>query len=120
MKHLKLTRSRGGVVIDSYNRRVIKDGTIGTITTGIDFRNNQFVVEDDPENKKPTNYPLCVLIKEATKKGYKAAEFGDGIDISTRMESHRGTVQKGMAQTLTTEGGENVGVIVKEKSDEKG
>jgi DNA (cytosine-5)-methyltransferase 1 len=41
-------------------------------------------------------------IKNATKKGYLEASDGDGIDISSRMEHHRGTVQKGKAQTLTT------------------
>ena len=46
-----------------------------------------------------------LLIKNATKKGYLEAEEGDGIDISSRMESHRGTVQKGKSQTLTTMGG---------------
>ena len=50
-------------------------------------------------------------IKNATKKGYLEAEVGDGIDISSRMETHRGTVQKGKAQTITTMGGENVGVM---------
>ena len=35
------------------------------------------------------------------------------MDISTRMESHRGTVQKDSSQTLTCKGGENVGVVVK-------
>ena len=44
-------------------------------------------------------------IKNATKKGYLDAEDGDGIDISGRMQYHRGTVQKGMSQTLTTRGG---------------
>ena len=44
-------------------------------------------------------------IKNATKKGYLEAENGDGIDISSRMESHRGTVQKDKAQTITTMGG---------------
>lgn len=57
-----------------------------------------------------------ILIKNATKKGYLEAEIGDGIDISTRMESHRGTVQKGKAQTITTMGGENVGVVVKQET----
>lgn len=56
----------------------------------------------------------AILIKNATKKGYLEATDGDGIDISSRMESHRGTVQKGKAQTLTTMGGEDVGVAVKE------
>ena len=48
-------------------------------------------------------------------KGYLEAENGDGIDISSRMESHRGTVQKDKAQTITTMGGENVGVVISEK-----
>lgn len=53
-----------------------------------------------------------ILIKNATKQGYLIAEDGDGVDISTRMEYHRGTVQKGKTQTLTTMGGENNGVVV--------
>lgn len=61
---------------------------------------------------------MCVVenlkIKNATKKGYLEATIGDGIDISSRMDSHRGTVQKNKAQTLTTMGGENVGVVIKE------
>ena len=51
-------------------------------------------------------------IKNATKQGYLGAEEGDGVDISTRMQHHRGTVQKGKTQTLTTMGGENNGVVV--------
>lgn len=50
-----------------------------------------------------------VAIKNATKKGYLMAEKGDGIDISSRMKHHRGTVQKGLSQTLDTQC--NVGVI---------
>ena len=55
-----------------------------------------------------------ILIKNATKKGYLEATDGDGIDISNRMESHRGTVQKDKAQTITTMGGASVGVVIKE------
>lgn len=47
----------------------------------------------------------AIPIKNATKQGYLLAELGDGVDISGRMESHRGTVQKGKAQTLSTMGG---------------
>lgn len=54
-------------------------------------------------------------IKNATSKGYLIAENGDGIDISGRMQYHRGTVQKGMAQTLTTQS--NVGVVVKKDTN---
>ena len=56
-----------------------------------------------------------ILIKNATAKGYLEAKEGDGIDISSRMEYHRGTVQKNKSQTITTFGGENVGVVVKPK-----
>ena len=58
----------------------------------------------------------AIAIKNNTKKGYLLAEDGDAVDISGRMEWHRGTVQKGMSQTITTAGGDNVGVVLKEKS----
>ena len=51
----------------------------------------------------------AVPIKNATKDGYLMAEDGDGIDVSSRMETHRGTVQKGMRQTLKTS--PDVGVL---------
>lgn len=88
--------------LDTYNRNAITDGTAKTILTGVDYRNHDFL-----------------LIKNATKKGYLEAHEGDGIDISSRMDSHRGTVQKGMAQTITTAGGENVGVVIKDNSNNK-
>lgn len=59
--------------------------------------------------------PHCIPIKNATKKGYLEATHGDGIDISSRMEYHRGTVQKGKIQTLTTSGGNDRGVVVNMK-----
>ena len=43
-----------------------------------------------------------IPIKNRTKKGYLMASDGDGIDISPRMIYHRGTVQKGMSQTIKT------------------
>ena len=52
-----------------------------------------------------------IPIKNATSKGYLEAELYDGVDIGGRMKYHRGTVQKGMAQTLTTQS--NNGVVVK-------
>lgn len=55
-----------------------------------------------------------VLVKNATKQGYLEATYGDGIDISSRMEYHRGTVQKESTQTITTKGGNDIGVIIKE------
>ena len=50
-----------------------------------------------------------VAIKNNNSKGYLIAQSGDGIDISSRMQHHRGTVQKGISQTLDTQC--NVGVI---------
>lgn len=85
--------------VDSYNRNIKTDGNSGTITTRVDASNNTYIA-----------------IKNATKKGYLLAEEGDGIDISSRMEHHRGTVQKGKAQTITCKGGENGGVVVKSKN----
>lgn len=55
-----------------------------------------------------------ILIKNATRTGYLEAKDGDGIDIGGRMKSHRGTVQKGLAQTLKTDC--DVGVVVKNDS----
>ena len=55
-----------------------------------------------------------LLVKNATKKGYLEATDGDGIDISSRMEYHRGNVQKNMTQTITTSGGNDRGVVVKD------
>ena len=53
-----------------------------------------------------------ILIKNATKKGYLEATDGDGVDISSRMEHHRGNVQKDKIQTLTTQC--DRGVVVKD------
>lgn len=53
-----------------------------------------------------------IKVKNATKKGYLEATDGDGIDISSRMEHHRGTVQKDKIQTLTTSGGNDRGVVI--------
>ena len=53
-----------------------------------------------------------IPIKNATKQGYLEATEGDGIDISSRMEHHRGNVQKDKIQTLTTSGGNDRGVVI--------
>ena len=51
---------------------------------------------------RPTdNY---IKVKNATKKGYLEATDGDGVDISGRMQWHRGNVQKQSIQTITTDG----------------
>lgn len=59
-----------------------------------------------------------IKVKNATKKGYLEATEGDGIDISSRMQYHRGNVQKQSCQTITTSGGNDRGVVVsKDKLD---
>ena len=57
----------------------------------------------------PANYDLSILIKNNTKKGCLEAFEGDGVDISGRMQYHRGTVQKQMIQTLNTK--QDYGVV---------
>ena len=81
--------------VDSYNKNIRDDDLSGTITTRVDQSNNTYL-----------------LIKNNNSKGYLEARDGDGVDISSRMEHHRGTVQKYKTQTLTTMGGENNGVVV--------
>ena len=83
--------------------RIEKNGIIPTICAR-DYKDPKLVIEDNSFLK----------VKEATKKGYKEAYEGDGIDISGRMETHRGTVQSGMAQTIKTS--IDVGVVVKENN----
>lgn len=56
-----------------------------------------------------------MYIKNATKKGYLEATEGDAVDISSRMQWHRGTVQKQSTQTLDTQC--NVGVVVSDKQN---
>ena len=73
-----------------------KGGNISTLTTRTGDK-APLLIRDIPET---------LNIKNANSKGYLEAEVGDGIDISSRMESHRGTVQKNKAQTITTMGGE--------------
>ena len=64
---------------------------------------------------RPTdNY---IIVKEATKKGYAEAHIGDGVDVSTRIETHRGVVQKGISQTIKTQ--IDVGVVVPKPQDAK-
>jgi DNA (cytosine-5)-methyltransferase 1 len=96
---LKQNEIKDTCYIDTYNKRIDEE-KIGTITTGVSFRNNTFLA-----------------IKNATKQGYLEATEGDGIDISSRMEHHRETVQKQKSQTITTVGGKNVGVVVKGGED---
>ena len=68
------------------------------------------------KEKSPTLHTkaneIKIYVKNATKKGYLESTDGDGIDISSRMEHHRGNVQKNKIQTLTTSGGNDRGVCI--------
>lgn len=82
------------------NQDLVKSKDIMPTLTTSSESESAIVVEDS------------IKIKNATKQGYLEAEEGDGVDISGRVKYHRGTVQKDMAQTLTTAGGASVGVVV--------
>ena len=77
--------------------------TIATTTTTTREGNTRAQESNYICDDLPTNTDLKTLkIKNANSKGFLVAKEGDGIDISTRMQYHRGTVQKKMSQTLTT------------------
>lgn len=95
-----------------YNRREVFERNLdpnkeiaATITTCAGQRpTDNFIIEWEDDSD-------FIPVINATKKGYLEAEEGDGVDIGSRMHSHRGTVQKGMAQTLKTS--LEIGVVVK-------
>lgn len=60
------------------------------------------MIEDSPE----------LPIKTNNSKGFMWGGVNDGVDISNRMKYHRGTVQKQISGTLTTNN--DRGVIVKD------
>ena len=105
---------------------LVKDGYVSKKYKELYQENGYIPDMFNPYNKKeitnesPTLTTECgsttssstILIKNATKQGYLEANVGDGIDISSRMEYHRGTVQKGMCQTLDCKGGDTKGVVV--------
>ena len=64
------------------------------------------------------NNGQVIAIKNNNSKGYEFAEDGDGVNISTRMHHQRGNVQHGSAQTITCQGGNNVGVVVQTLAQE--
>lgn len=56
---------------------------------------------------------IKILIKNNTKQGYLEAKEGDCIDLcQPSSKTRRGRVQKDKSQTITTMGGEHLGVIV--------
>ena len=107
-------------VSDKY---LVKPGTVKCFMTQKDNgfpRRERFLESLELTNKKKLAATITasqgskatdnhILVKNASKKGYLEAKMGDGIDISSRMEYHRGTVQKNKSQTLTTQ--INVGTL---------
>ena len=90
---------------DIYNREnaLFNKNISYTINTKNDRRlgDTNYILEGYEE----TSCKDFLRIRNATKKGYLEAFDGDGVDISGRMQYHRGNVQKNMSQTITTQGG---------------
>lgn len=101
--------------INAQDNRAFKDETIsGTIPTGRGIPNVLLgSAQISLDQSKPEE---CLRVRNATKQGYLEATEGDGVDISSRMEYHRGNVQKETSQTITCQGGNNVGVVVRDSS----
>lgn len=91
----KWTGNNGGGIINRKIGVTLNTKPAGRRCDASDYISNQFEEE--------TN--LTLYIKNNTEKGYLEASEGDGVDISSRMHHHRGNVQKGKTQTLTTTGG---------------
>ena len=64
--------------------------------------------------RQPCIEEKTIRIKEATKQGYKEARDGDGVNVSGRMKYQRGNVQEQLAQSLTTNGGNERAVVLDE------
>jgi DNA (cytosine-5)-methyltransferase 1 len=72
-----------------------------------DLSEYAFSVTTNAGNRPTDNF---VIIPEANQKGYAEAYEGDGVYID-RPHQKRGTVQRGMIQTLSTQPQSDVGVI---------
>lgn len=108
----------GMVLIDT---KLFEEGEVVDFNSSDEFR-REHLTEETPclvthpkfgVVEKNKNNSVGIPIVEATKKGYKVAHDGDGVDIGGRMTTHRGTVQKELAQTLKTDC--DVGVVVKDE-----
>ncbi len=93
--------------VKNYNR---KDKFIGGVSDGDIVARTITTKLDRPES----NY---IAIPEATKQGYAEAQDGDGVYIN-RPHQKRGVVQKGIIQTIKTNGAD-VGVVVKDIKNQK-
>ena len=93
------------------------DKQYGNYTRGEQFKTNinrdiAITLTAAPQPRPNANY---IQIKNANSKGYLEATIGDGIDLAQpNSETRRGRVQREKSQTITTMGGEHLGVIVNE------
>ena len=117
----KRTGNNGGAIV---NRDI--GCTINTAPTQRRCDASNYIAQDLPENadlRKVGNYGNGnhakdvyetngegLKIKENDSVGYRVAEIGDGINISSRMQNQRGNVQKQSIQTLKTNC--EIGVLV--------
>ena len=108
----------GMVLIDT---KLFEEGEVVDFDSSDEFR-REHLTEETPcllahpkfgVVEKNKNNSVGIPIVEATRKGYKVAHDGDGVDIGGRMKTHRGTVQKGLAQTIKTDC--DIGVVVKDE-----
>lgn len=94
----------------------LSDEQINNIKKSTFHQNNRRVQEKEYSDTlcaRDWKDPKCVQVATLPYYNYE----GDGIDISSRMQYHRGNVQKDSIQTITTSGGNDRGVVVKNKID---
>jgi DNA (cytosine-5)-methyltransferase 1 len=96
---------------DTINRKIATTINTGEGSRRCDASNYVAKPYDKIMHLKQLGKNNNIKIKNATKKGYLEATEGDGIDISSRMQYHRGNVQKESIQTITTSGGNDRGVV---------
>lgn len=100
----QMIKGMTSIKFQSYSLKHSLQDTKGVCSTLIArYEGNPLTILDQNKN--------VVVIPENTKKGYALAKDGDGVYIN-RPEQKRGTVQKGMIQTLKTSV-DDIGVVVK-------
>ena len=85
------------------------------------FVSNSFKVRVSGENEvcntlcaRDYKDPKCVIVPNATKRGYAEGYDGDSVDLAyPDSTTRRGRVKKGVSGTLTTS--DNMGVVVEDK-----
>ena len=79
------------------------------------FEQNCRVWKDKVPSLHTANQQIKIFVKNNNKKGYLEATEGDCIDLcQPNSKTRRGRVQKEKSQTISTMGGEHLGVVVNE------